>query len=224
MSTPIWDPLLRKALACLDTLEEQGIKAKWSFGGGTAMMMTYAHRDSKDVDIFITDPQLLGYLSPRLQDKIQTITECTEYDEQANVLKLVIDMGEIDFIVAASLTQNPFEDWRFKGRNIVRERPIEIVAKKVFYRAEDFRIRDVFDLACLLDREPNEVLKEDKLFRSKQETLMARFAAMRPSYEEKAKQLIAVKPGFEKMRDTALDRVLEYYQHNGASENTAPVE
>jgi len=188
------------------------MKAKWSFGGGTAMMMSYSHRDSKDIDIFITDPQLIGYLSPRLQDDIQVITDCTGYDEGATVLKLVLDTGEIDFIVAASLTKHPFEDWEFEGRSIVRERPIEIVAKKVFYRAVDFRVRDVFDLACLLEREPAEVAKEEDLFHAKRDVLLVRFDAMRPTYIEQAKRLIAVRPGFEKLRDTALDRVMEFYR------------
>lgn len=212
MSIPQWKPLLRKALACIDTLKKHGIKkTKWSFGGGTAMMMTYSHRDSKDIDIFITDPQLIGYLSPRLQDDIQTITNYTEYDEQATVLKLVLDTGEIDFIVAASLTKDPFEAWEFEGCKILRERPVEVVAKKVFYRAADFRVRDVFDLACLLERQPDAVAREDDLFRAKQGVLMPRLEIMRPTYAEQARRLIAVRPGFEKLRDTALERVLKFY-------------
>jgi len=212
MSTPLWKPLLRKALACMDTLAKREMKAKWSFGGGTAMMMTYSHRDSRDIDIFITDPQLIGYLSPRLQEDIQGITDYTAYDERATILKLILDKGEIDFIVAASLTKHPFEDWKFEGRKIVRERPVEIVAKKVFYRADDFMVRDVFDLACLLDREPDEVAKEAELFHAKKEVILARLETMRPTYRERAKRLIAVKPGFEQLRDTAIERVLEFYQ------------
>lgn len=212
MSIPPWKPLLHKALACIDTLAERDMKAKWSFGGGTAMMMTYSHRESKDIDIFITDPQLIGYLSPRLHDDIQAMTDCTGYDEQATILKLILDRGEIDFIVAASLTRHPFEDWKFEGRKIVRERPIEIVAKKVFYRAVDFRVRDVFDLACLLEREPEEVAKEEGLFFAKRDVIVVRLEAMRKTYKEQARQLIAIKPGFEKLRDEAIDRVLEFYR------------
>jgi len=221
MSTPLWKPLLRKALACIDTLHGRGIKAKWSFGGGTAMMMTFSHRDSKDIDIFITDPQLIGYLSPRLQDDIQTITDCTGYDEQATALKLITETGEIDFIVAASLTEDPFEKWKFEGRTILRERPVEIVAKKVFYRAADFRVRDVFDLACLLERQPGEVAREESLFRAKQDVLLARLETMRPTYEEQAKRRIAIRPGFEKLRDTAMDRVMEFYQSVAMPKPTA---
>ena len=110
------------------------------------------------------------------------------------------------------LSDLPFEDWKFEGRKIVRERPIEIVAKKVFYRAVDFRVRDVFDLACLLEREPEEVAKEEGLFFAKRDVIVVRLEAMRKTYKEQARQLIAIKPGFEKLRDEAIDRVLEFYR------------
>ena len=220
MSNDIWKPLFRKALACLDTLDQHKIKVTWSFGGGTAMMMTYAHRDSKDVDIFVRDPQYLGWLTPRLQDQIQTITACIEYNESSNVLKLVMDTGEIDFIVAAPLTKNPYEGWVFEGRKIMRERPVEIVAKKVFYRADEFAVRDVFDLACLLEREPGEVLKEDAVFRAKQDVLLTRLLVMQKTYKQMAKEKINIRPGFERLRDEAIEKVLDFYQKTPVLEPT----
>jgi hypothetical protein len=36
-----------------------------AFGGGTAMMLQIDHRESHDVDIFLTDPQLLASLDPQ---------------------------------------------------------------------------------------------------------------------------------------------------------------
>jgi len=212
MSNDLWKPLFRKAIACLDTLDQHGIKPNWSFGGGTAMMLTYAHRDSKDIDIFVRDPQYLGWLTPRLQDQIQTITAYTEYNESSNVLKLIMDTGEIDFIVAAPLTKNPYESWQFEGHDINRERPVEIVAKKVFYRADEFAVRDVFDLACLLEREPGEVMKEEILFRAKQEVLLTRLLVMQKTYKQVVKDMIRVRPGFERLRDVAIDKVFDFYQ------------
>ena len=44
----------------------------WTFGGGTVLMLNYAHRLSRDIDIFLGDPQYLGFLSPRLNGTIET--------------------------------------------------------------------------------------------------------------------------------------------------------
>jgi nucleotidyltransferase AbiEii toxin of type IV toxin-antitoxin system len=39
---------------------EQVIIDHWTFGGGTAMMLQIDHRESYDIDIFLSDPQLLS--------------------------------------------------------------------------------------------------------------------------------------------------------------------
>ena len=39
---------------------------EWTFGGGTVLALRHQHRFSKDIDVFVPDPQYLGYLSPRL--------------------------------------------------------------------------------------------------------------------------------------------------------------
>src|SRR5262249_800083 len=38
---------------------------EWTFGGGTAMMPQINHRESRDIDIFLPDPQLLPFLDPQ---------------------------------------------------------------------------------------------------------------------------------------------------------------
>lgn len=40
----------------------------WTFGGGTVLMLRYGHRVSKDIDIFVPNPQYLGYVNPRISD------------------------------------------------------------------------------------------------------------------------------------------------------------
>ena len=65
-------------------------------------MLHTRHRLSKDIDAFITDPQYLPILSPRLGG--EDIWSCETYSEAANHLKLVYPEGEIDFIVAAPIT------------------------------------------------------------------------------------------------------------------------
>jgi hypothetical protein len=62
-----WQSLFIKAMDLLDQIHASGIAVpKWSLGGGTVLMFHYQHRLSKDIDIFIPDPQFLPYINPTL--------------------------------------------------------------------------------------------------------------------------------------------------------------
>ena len=72
LSTPgtlpggVWQILLQHAYALVDEIAAHGIMDPfWTFGGGTVLMLRYRHRLSKDIDIFVPDPQYLGFVSPR---------------------------------------------------------------------------------------------------------------------------------------------------------------
>ena len=65
----VWQELLLHALRIIDDIKKHGtIDPFWTFGGGTVLMLRYQHRMSKDIDIFVPDPQYLGFLTPRLSD------------------------------------------------------------------------------------------------------------------------------------------------------------
>jgi predicted dienelactone hydrolase len=62
-----WAPLFRIACALIRQVNsEQVIIDSWSFGGDTAMRLQIDHRESRDVDIFVPDAQLLSFLDPKL--------------------------------------------------------------------------------------------------------------------------------------------------------------
>ena len=83
----IWETLFQRALVLIDAARQSGAPLDdWSFGGGTVLMRRHHHRVSKDIDIFVADPQFLGYLSPRLSAKAESMTD--HYDEHGNSLKL----------------------------------------------------------------------------------------------------------------------------------------
>lgn len=57
-----WEVLLANALRLIDEISRHGVSDPfWTFGGGTVLMLRYQHRRSKDIDIFVPDPQYLGY-------------------------------------------------------------------------------------------------------------------------------------------------------------------
>ncbi len=172
----IWETLFQRALVLIDSVGKAGITlADWSFGGGTVLMRRYRHRFSKDIDIFISSPQYLNYLSPHLNDTAEEMTG--DYTLQAEYLKLQFPEGEIDFVVSAPLTENPTAAEKIFGREVLVETSVEIVAKKVWHRGERFRARDIFDLALIAEKEPAALKSIAPILRDRKDAIMARMKA-----------------------------------------------
>lgn len=170
----IWQSLLSRALTILDDAVVHGMPDDWSFGGGTVLMLRHRHRFSKDIDIFLPDEQCLGYLTPRLNDKAEI--GMTDYVEQRGSIKIYYPEGEVDFVAAASLTLNPFIPQEILGRQIKLERSEEIVGKKVQYRGSEFKARDIYDLAMVLDYEPDTIATLVPLLKANRAEILVRLA------------------------------------------------
>jgi predicted nucleotidyltransferase component of viral defense system len=180
-----WETLFKRALELIDSVADSGTKLEnWSFGGGTVLMRRYRHRFSKDIDIFITDPQYLGYLSPRLNTRAELLT--THYDEQGNSVKLYFDEGEIDFVASAPLTANPTSTEILFGRAVQVETSTEIIAKKIWHRGEQFTARDIFDLAMVAELEPAALKQINPVLRERRDVVLQRIvdqdAALRETF------------------------------------------
>ena len=126
-----------------------------AFGGGSAMAFRLGHRISYDADIFLRDPQILAYLSPRTNEFAHALAQ--DYQESANGLKLVTAHGDIDFIVGRDLTTTPSLTELIDGYNVACHTNAEILAKKIEFRGPSFTMRDMFDLAVLIARDPGSV-------------------------------------------------------------------
>ena len=228
MSEP-WEILWDRAMIALDSLKP-GFKAgvPWSFGGGTAIRLFYDHRESRDIDIFVTDPAVISGLSPRLNGTTERLTQT--YNEQSNFLKLRFPEGEVDFIIAGRLvTDVPFERMNVRGRIVDVERPIEVVAKKCFYRANDFTARDIFDLAVLIYQEPEVVEQHREILLAKKDELSRRFSFMQAPADDELRQRrfasaretvqgqlagIAATPAFEWVKSSAIDTALSFIERD----------
>lgn len=119
-------------------------------GGGTRLMLAMNHRISDDIDLFIRDPQWIGYLTPRLNDRFEHLIDA--YDEGPSSLKIKLPEGEIDFIVSMSLLGLPQEksaDCLFDLEPVA-----EVLAKKLFYRGWALTPRDLFDWWCMENQQP----------------------------------------------------------------------
>jgi len=169
----IWETLFQRALELIDSAKAAGVSFdEWSFGGGTVLMRRHQHRFSKDVDIFVPDPQYLGYLTPRLSSAAESMT--TSYDEQGNSLKLYFPEGEIDFVASAPLTKNPTTIETLFGRQVQVEISTEIVAKKIWHRGVAFTARDIFDLAMVTEKEPEALQEIKPILQSRRDVVLAR--------------------------------------------------
>lgn len=150
-----WRGLLEAALVLTDHLETVIHEPFWTFGGGTVLMLRLGHRHSKDIDLFVPDPQYLGHVSPRLNDIAEALAD--KYIEAAEFTKIMAGPGEIDFVVGTPLTDAPWDWATYEHRRLRVESCAEIIAKKMHYRGHRAKARDLFDLCAVAELEPKAI-------------------------------------------------------------------
>jgi len=210
-----WEDLWRNAMASLASLAGHFPTPDWTFGGGTALMLHCEHRRSKDIDIFLRDPQYLTALSPRLNDHTEALTG--RYVEQSNFLKLIFDGGEVDFIIAPSLTIEPYTITTVLGTETRMETPVEIVAKKVYFRPDEFAVRNVFDFAFVLDHDARAISDNIDIFVAKSDLLALRLERLRAlgSFQAQAGAALDPLPKGLPYLESAMEKVMGFLERYG---------
>ncbi len=173
----------RKMLkVAIDLIISSGIRSPYAFGGGTALSTFYwSHRYSTDIDIFIyTKDEKKPLLklrpsqwSPEMVNSLHSIGYGDEYKESATqfpghyIEMAVNEYEKIQFFETGAFTAIPYiqgDVLGFKGLSI--ETVEEIIAKKLFYRADKANARDIFDIAVAIHKDPgiiNTILDENKV-------------------------------------------------------------
>lgn len=177
---PVWKELFRLAVMFLNNTGVSN--ERWVMGGGTVLMLHYMHRLSKDIDIFFNDPQFLTLLTPRLNDLVADYV--SDYDEQSNFLKLRFSEGEIDYIVAPNLTGLEPLLMNVEGILTRTDTPEEIVIKKIFYRTESLKVRDVIDIASVVKYRGESLRHYMVICSGKLEILKNRIELIKPHFKE----------------------------------------
>ena len=176
----------------------------WTFGGGTVLMHKFNHRFSKDIDIFFSDRQLLGYISPRINDALED--RAIKYIEQDNFTKIYLKEGEIDFILSPRISNCKPVQAIIEGEKIFLDHPVEIIAKKIEHRASEFKARDVFDLAIVYSQMKTTMLKNLDISKEKLICLNRRVCDLHESnILENQLQEISRLPAGEKIRGTEFE-------------------
>ncbi|WP_244485653.1 nucleotidyl transferase AbiEii/AbiGii toxin family protein [Bradyrhizobium tropiciagri] len=206
-----WAQLFRIALNLIGQVNSHGtVIDHWTFGGGTAMMLQIAHRESHDVDIFLCDPQLLPFLDPQKQDFNFEIRP-SEYQGDGNrFLKLAFEaVGEIDFIVAGHKTANPTIEREIEGTNVLLETIPEIIAKKIIFRGRSIKPRDIFDIAAASVDHSADLIRELDPYRQNVMETIAQVDRLNPEFVRGAIDSLIIMEGYKGVAATALDRAKE---------------
>ena len=203
-----WDELFDLANSIIDQANAEAlIIDRWTFGGGTALMLQIGHRESHDIDIFLTDPQLLPYLNPQTQDFVLNVHPSDYFSDGARSLKVAFEgIGEIDFICAPSLTDTVAIQTDIRGKRVMLETPSEIVAKKIVYRGSMIQPRDIFDIAAscrhLGDKAMIKDLSEHK--NACQQALQVT-RGMDPRFAQSVMSNLMIRSDFNELTDRAQD-------------------
>jgi predicted nucleotidyltransferase component of viral defense system len=91
----------------------------------------------------------------------------TDYEENAEFIKLRLADGEIDIVVGQSLTTESFDLVDYAGRGVRVETSAEIIAKKMWHRGDRAKVRDLFDLWAVAVMEPEAIAAAAPFFARK---------------------------------------------------------
>ena len=167
----------------------------------------YQHRVSYDVDIFVSDAQAIGYLTPRLNDRTAAMFG-EDYDEDSASLKLRAEGGDIDVIVGFMLTDPGVEPLVVDDIALMTQTPDEILARKIQYRGQAFTHRDAFDLAVLLEADATRVETAlQACARTALERLRQRLDLLLPVLAEELPELVNPTPAFAHLMTEAGPRL-----------------
>jgi hypothetical protein len=208
---PNWAWLLETARGLIRQVNsEQAVIDHWTLGGGTALMLQIDHRESHDVDIFLSDPQLLSFLDPQKHDFRFEIRPADYSGDGTSFQKLAFkDIGEIDFIVGRALTSMPTKQILVQGESVLLETIPEIIAKKIHHRGASIKPRDIFDIAAAGEHHADSIIEELRSYRDEVVRTLITMDKLNPEFVNNAIDHLSIKDRYRTVATTALTRAKE---------------
>jgi protein-disulfide isomerase-like protein with CxxC motif len=212
--TADWVRLFKIARALIRQVNsDQSIIDHWTLGGGTAMMLQINHRESNDVDIFLSDPQFLSFLDPQKRDFQFEIWPTASDGDGVSFQKLAFkDVGEIDFIIGRAMTSSPAIQAIIEGEATQLETIPEIIAKKIYYRGSSIKPRDIFDIAAAAEEHAESVIDALRAYRAEVQATLEVIDKLNPDFVNGAIAQLSIKDKFHPVAKTALKRSRELLQ------------
>jgi hypothetical protein len=203
-----WPRLFRIARALIRQVNsERELIDHWTFGGGTAMMLQVGHRESRDVDIFLSDPQLLPLLDPQKRDFQFEISPSECGGDGVRFLKLAFaHIGEIDFIVAGPTTPSPSTQALVEGDTVLLDTIPEIITKKIHYRGASIKPRDIFDIAAAGERHADAIVEALRSYPADVARTLTAMERLNPVFVRAAIADLLIKERYVAIAESSLDR------------------
>lgn len=171
------------------------------------MMLRIDHRESNDIDIFLDDPQLIGFLDPEKRDFRFEIPPDDYRGDGARSLKLAFNgIGEIDFIVGSALTASPTTEANVDGGIVLLETIPEIITKKVYHRASSIQSRDVFDIAAAVEHDAEPLIDALRKYPNHAKQALATINRLNPEFVDHAIQQLAIKEKYKDLAKSAIEK------------------
>lgn len=211
---PNWVRLFRVACDLIKQVNARDlIIDHWSFGGGTALMLQIGHRESRDVDIFLRDPQLLSFLDPQRHDFTFKLRPSEHASDGTGFVKFAFaGVGEVDFIVSQPKTATPTRAIVIEGERTLRETVPEIIAKKIVHRGATIKPRDIFDIAAASQQHEASIIAGLRSYRTEVEATLKRLDALNPEFVRGAIAELMVSEEYWTLANTSLERAKQVLQ------------
>ena len=205
---PGWAQLFGIACSLIRQVNaRQSIIDHWTLGGGTGMMLQIDHRESHDVDIFLSDPQWLPFLDPQKSDFQFEIRPAGYEGDGASFQKFAFkDIGEIDFIVGRAMTSSPTIEATIEGENTLLETIPEIITKKIYHRGSSIKPRDIFDIAAAGEQHGASVVVALQSYHDEVKTTLKTLDRLNPDFVNAAIAQLSIRDKYRLVAETALER------------------
>lgn len=138
-------------------------------------------------------------------------------------VKLQFEEGEIDFVAAPNLLTDAWEVWDIAGHSVRVETAAEVIAKKMFHRGDHATARDLFDLALVIEREPQQLASASEFLVRHRQSFLDQIRQPRVGLRARFEAIatLAYRPTFERCVEVAHE-FLAGLQQEGNDRGASP--
>ncbi len=207
----------------LELLAEKGLQDVCALGGGTALSALYwGHRYSTDIDMFIHQKEDVSKLfrpnqwSPGVTKQLYALGyKDGDYKGHPVYAEISIEGAfKMQYFSVNDRTEIPYVPVKLWDMELLAESVEEIIAKKIYYRADMANARDLFDIALAIHKNPN-ILDQLAIPFKKIETLFQTITLIEKSTALKEKYLLEIDQmnPHPKYKDIAVHTIAYLYNY-----------